>query len=191
MRIKKSTVIISCIIAVVILCGFASDYFEEVPKLWDDERVQSVHLPLADKTVELKPISEKLYYQLKEKKAWKTYPLYLPGREPEGYYKWLLQQDPELIFDPSQLKKEEDWVKAGEFLYEMPENYSQILDSSLDMKRMTDLFAEMNAIYAEFFTADFPARSAIQVSALPKGGIVEVEAIAVLPHQHEGKCDCE
>ena len=147
MRIKKSTVIISCIIAVVILCGFASDYFEEVPKLWDDERVQSVHLPLADKTVELKPISEKLYYQLKEKKAWKTYPLYLPGREPEGYYKWLLQQDPELIFDPSQLKKEEDWVKAGEFLYEMPENYSQILDSSLDMKRMTDLFAEMNAIH--------------------------------------------
>lgn len=58
---------------------------------------------------------------------------------------------------------------------------------------LTDMaqFAEMNAIYAEFFTADFPARSAIQVSALPKGGIVEVEAIAVLPHQHEGKCNCE
>lgn len=58
---------------------------------------------------------------------------------------------------------------------------------------LTDMaqFAEMNAVYAEFFTADFPARSAIQVSALPKGGIVEVEAIAVLPHQHEGKCNCE
>ena len=40
-------------------------------------------------------------------------------------------------------------------------------------------FAEMNAVYAEFFTSDFPARSAIQVSALPKGGIVEIEAIAV------------
>ena len=48
---------------------------------------------------------------------------------------------------------------------------------------LTDIaqFAEMNAIYAEFFTSDFPARSAIQVAALPKGGIVEVEAIAVLP----------
>ena len=58
---------------------------------------------------------------------------------------------------------------------------------------LTDMaqFAEMNAIYAEFFTAEFPARSAIQVTALPKGGIVEVEAIAVLPHQHEGKCDCQ
>ena len=58
---------------------------------------------------------------------------------------------------------------------------------------LTDMaqFAEMNAVYAEFFTADFPARSAIQVAALPKGGIVEVEAIAVLPHQHEGHCDCQ
>ncbi len=48
---------------------------------------------------------------------------------------------------------------------------------------LTDIaqFAEMNAVYAEFFTSDYPARSAIQVAALPKGGIVEVEAIAVLP----------
>ena len=58
---------------------------------------------------------------------------------------------------------------------------------------LTDIaqFAEMNAVYAEFFTSDFPARSAIQVAALPKAGIVEVEAIAVLPHQHEGHCDCQ
>jgi len=48
---------------------------------------------------------------------------------------------------------------------------------------LTDIaqFAEMNSVYAEFFTSDHPARSAIQVAALPKGGIVEVEAIAVLP----------
>ena len=58
---------------------------------------------------------------------------------------------------------------------------------------MTDMaqFAAMNAIYAEFFTSDFPARSAIQVAALPNGGIVEVEAIAVLPHEHKGDCDCQ
>lgn len=48
---------------------------------------------------------------------------------------------------------------------------------------LTDMaqFAEMNGVYAEFFTSNYPARSAIQVAALPKGGIVEVEAIAVLP----------
>ena len=45
---------------------------------------------------------------------------------------------------------------------------------------MTDLtkFTDMNAVYSEFFTEDCPARSAIQVGALPKGAMVEIEAIA-------------
>lgn len=44
-------------------------------------------------------------------------------------------------------------------------------------------FALVNKTYAGFFTAEFPARSAVQVAALPKGGLVEVEAIAVIPGQ--------
>lgn len=39
-------------------------------------------------------------------------------------------------------------------------------------------FAEVNSVYAEFFSRDFPARAAYQVAALPKGGLIEVEAIA-------------
>ena len=41
-------------------------------------------------------------------------------------------------------------------------------------------FARMNAIYAEFFTTNFPARSAVQVAALPAGGAVEIEAVAII-----------
>ncbi len=41
-------------------------------------------------------------------------------------------------------------------------------------------FSKMNGIYAEFFTNDCPARSAIQVAALPKGAAVEIEAIALI-----------
>lgn len=46
---------------------------------------------------------------------------------------------------------------------------------------LTDLgdFAAMNAVYAEFFHAPFPARSTIQVTALPKGAQVEIEVIAI------------
>jgi 2-iminobutanoate/2-iminopropanoate deaminase len=46
---------------------------------------------------------------------------------------------------------------------------------------MQDLseFSKMNAVYAEFFPSDPPARSAVQVAALPKGGAVEIEAIAL------------
>lgn len=39
-------------------------------------------------------------------------------------------------------------------------------------------FAAMNAVYAEFFEAPYPARAAFQVAALPKAALVEIEAIA-------------
>ena len=49
---------------------------------------------------------------------------------------------------------------------------------------MTDLsaFAEVNEVYAEFFAADPPARAAVGVSALPKGALVEIDAIVALIH---------
>lgn len=39
-------------------------------------------------------------------------------------------------------------------------------------------FKSMNEVYKTFFTKDFPARSAVQVAALPLGAMIEVEAIA-------------
>lgn len=42
-----------------------------------------------------------------------------------------------------------------------------------------DNFAAMNSVYAEFFASNPPARSTVQVGALPKGSLVEIEAIAV------------
>lgn len=59
--------------------------------------------------------------------------------------------------------------------------------SSLEMVVKTTVFLQdihdfkaMNEVYAEFFKADPPARSAIEVAALPLGGMVEIEAIAVV-----------
>ena len=40
-------------------------------------------------------------------------------------------------------------------------------------------FGEMNGIYGEFFTPPYPARATVEVSALPKGVEVEIDAIAV------------
>lgn len=40
-------------------------------------------------------------------------------------------------------------------------------------------FAEVNEVYAEFFSQPYPARSAFAVAALPKGANIEIEAIAV------------
>lgn len=45
---------------------------------------------------------------------------------------------------------------------------------------MTDLaqFGKVNEAYTTFFTAPYPARSTVQVSALPKGAVVEIEVVA-------------
>lgn len=43
-----------------------------------------------------------------------------------------------------------------------------------------DNFAAMNEVYGEFFTAPYPARSAVAVKALPKGALVEIEVVATL-----------
>jgi 2-iminobutanoate/2-iminopropanoate deaminase len=45
------------------------------------------------------------------------------------------------------------------------------------MADMND-FAEMNGVYAEFFTEPYPARSAVAVKTLPKGALVEIEVVA-------------
>jgi 2-iminobutanoate/2-iminopropanoate deaminase len=54
-----------------------------------------------------------------------------------------------------------------------------VVKTTVFLKDMND-FPRMNAIYAEFFREAHPARSTIAVSALPKGGLVEIEAIALL-----------
>ena len=43
-----------------------------------------------------------------------------------------------------------------------------------------DDFAAVNEVYGSFLAAPYPARSAFQVAAIPKGALVEIEAIAVL-----------
>lgn len=54
-----------------------------------------------------------------------------------------------------------------------------VLKTTVFLRDMED-FTRMNNVYAEFFTADPPARSAVQVAALPKGATVEIEAITAV-----------
>jgi 2-iminobutanoate/2-iminopropanoate deaminase len=55
--------------------------------------------------------------------------------------------------------------------------FGNVVKSTVFMANLAD-FAGMNEIYAKFFTEKFPARSTIQVAALPKGASVEIEVIA-------------
>ena len=56
-------------------------------------------------------------------------------------------------------------------------SFNDVVKTTVLLADMTH-FAAMNAVYAEFFTQDKPARACFQVAALPKGALVEIEATA-------------
>ena len=55
--------------------------------------------------------------------------------------------------------------------------FAHVVKATVFMTNLGD-FAAMNEVYARYFTADFPARSTVQVAALPKGAAVEIEVVA-------------
>ena len=61
-----------------------------------------------------------------------------------------------------------------------------VLKTTVFLQNISD-FSAMNETYAEFFPHHCPARSAIQVAALPKQGLVEIEATALIPGKDD---DC-
>ena len=54
---------------------------------------------------------------------------------------------------------------------------ADVVKTTVFLADMSD-FAAMNEVYAEYFTAPAPARSAVAVKTLPNGGLVEIEVIA-------------
>ena len=54
---------------------------------------------------------------------------------------------------------------------------ADVIKTTVFLADMND-FADMNAVYAEFFSEPYPARSAVAVKTLPKGALVEIEVIA-------------
>jgi len=110
---------------------------------------------------------------------------------PVGPYSQALRAG-EFLFISGQIGIE---PKSGELLEGMGSQFRQILENlrsileaaSLGPKDvvkttiyLTDIsaFGKINDIYAEFFEEPYPARSVVEVSALPKGALVEMEAIA-------------
>jgi 2-iminobutanoate/2-iminopropanoate deaminase len=55
--------------------------------------------------------------------------------------------------------------------------FANVVKSTVFLTNLAD-FAAMNEVYAKYFTSDFPARSTVQVAALPKGATVEIEIVA-------------
>ena len=83
-----------------------------VPRSWSQSDVDTFRLPLAGLGAPPTLVSEREYYALPEVNL-KTYPVYVPDREPPNYLEWLREQDPRPMVDVSKLKTDQDWIDAG------------------------------------------------------------------------------
>lgn len=93
-----------------------------IPKTWDNAAIEALELPLANPVGSPKHISADYYYNIPVRPIYKQYPVYAPGREPDGYTDWLKKQKPVIVWDDAghkpPLETEADWIKAGELVFD-------------------------------------------------------------------------
>ena len=78
-----------------------------IPRTWDDEALADSATPVAGHNIRPTHISAKDYYALPVENL-RTYPVYYPGREPEGYWEMLQHVGPKPLIEPEKLKSEAD-----------------------------------------------------------------------------------
>lgn len=93
-------------------------FHPDIPRTWDDREVAAFQVPLAQRDRSPRYLSSQEYYKLKVRPIYRTYPAYAPGREPAGYLESLKQKEPEIVFDASKLHTKEDWIRAGQLVFE-------------------------------------------------------------------------
>jgi hypothetical protein len=118
--------------SVLILLGFlafpfptaaqktVSQWKPDIPRMWVDHEMVDLEIPLADRSSSPKHILADYYYRIPARTIYKSYPVYVPDREPAGYIERLRQLDPEVVFDVSKLKTQRDWIRAGELVFDAP-----------------------------------------------------------------------
>ncbi|MEK6284788.1 MAG: hypothetical protein AABO57_03525 [Acidobacteriota bacterium] len=92
----------------------------EIPKTWVDTEIAALEIPLSDPASSPKHIPADYYYRIPVRPIYKSYPVYAPDKEPPEYIEGLGKLEPEIIFDASKLRTEQDWIKAGELVFDAP-----------------------------------------------------------------------
>lgn len=95
----------------------------DIPRTWSNEAVAGFELPLAAAEYSPRHVSEDYYYQLPVRPVYRSYPIYHPDHEPEGYRERLATLEPEIAFDESALTTQRDWVAAGARVFRAPISY--------------------------------------------------------------------
>src|SRR5512138_1760279 len=134
---------IKCLVLILFLAGgifvsvrsgwaqeAAPTFSPTIPRVWDDEELAGLEVPLAEAAASPTHISADYYYRIPVRPIYKSYPVYAPGQEPPGYQEWLKQQEPEMAFDTAKLKTAADWIRAGEVVFDAPVFYDAVVGAA-------------------------------------------------------------
>jgi 2-iminobutanoate/2-iminopropanoate deaminase len=109
---------------------------------------------------------------------------YSPGIIAEGRFLYVSGQGPLIDgkYDPSRVEEETRLTleNVGRVLTAAGAGFGDVVRCGVFLADIDD-FAAMNDVYAEFFPEPRPARTTVQVAALPGGIKVEIDCVAVLP----------
>ncbi len=100
--------------------GAQETWTPNVPKTWDPTALEDFELPLARPEFSPRHIDPDHYAALPLRTVWRSYPVYHPDHEPEGYRDELRSKDPEPAFEPSDLHDQQDWIAAGRLVFHAP-----------------------------------------------------------------------
>lgn len=89
----------------------------------------------------------------------------------------IIHESGELINDDIKKATARSLENIKEILQEAGSSLDKVVKVNIFLKDMND-FSSVNEVYSEYFTTNKPARSCVEVSKLPKDGIIEIEAVA-------------
>jgi len=114
---------------------------QAAPRVWDDEALATLEVPLAERAASARHVAAEFYYRIPVRPIYKSYPVYHPDREPPGYWRWLQEQEPQLAWDSPPLVTDEDWVRAGEIVFDAPIGYGANI--KVEQARDRDWYARL------------------------------------------------
>lgn len=132
-RLTSSVALVEAVALALAAVAFAVD----IPRTWEKAALDTLELPLANREFSPIHIDETAYYRIPERVIYKSYPVYAPGREPEGYMERLKTVEPEVAFDPSVLSTQQQWVSAGEIVFNAPTSFHPLFFTAQDLQDPT------------------------------------------------------
>ena len=115
--IRFRALLLMMLIALVGMAAQPREPTRTAPRFWDDCELADWATPIAALGVRPSHFSEREDYAAPEGELVRTYPVYFPGREPEGYWDMLRAQKPEPLIAPGE-RTDAEWIESGRHVFE-------------------------------------------------------------------------